>query len=94
MSDEEHLDSLVEKLNALDLTDEERSALGALLAHDDRPDVEGFSGKNRKVKIHGFGITLPDAQEFNIGMPPTRSEFNIGMPPTRDFNIGMPPTRG
>jgi hypothetical protein len=75
--------SLTEKLNALELTDEEREVLGHLLVHDE-DEVQGFRDAE-------YLKDLPPVQGFNIGMPPTRG-FNIGMPPTKSFNIGMPPT--
>ena len=75
--------SLVQKLNDLDLTDEEREVLGHLLIHSDE-DTQGFAYPE-------YLKGLRPVQGFNIGKGLDEA-FNIGMPPTKEFNIGMPPT--
>ena len=70
----EHTKRLVEKLNGLDLSPEEREVLGHLLTHSDA-ETEGFADRS-------FLADAPPVHGFNIGMPPTVSKFNIGMPPT------------
>ena len=62
MTADNALETLAAKLNSLELTDDEKEALGALLGVE--PEVQGFA---KRIYVGN----LPVIQGFNIGMPPS-----------------------
>jgi hypothetical protein len=69
------MESLLEKLEALELTEGERAAFGQLLGVGEQPDdVEGFAGM-AGIRVQGFNLF--DTFPTSIGARPVRPGHGV-----------------